>query len=256
MIAPMSQPIHFAKQASHARHRYSDLSRQPLYILVFLLPLVLLYEIALYSAEHNIQIKAHDHLVRFFEQFDMPPTKGLWLGGIAVLTILFLWHIFSGNRWKIEIRVIVFMAVESVLLAIPLLLLGAVLGGLAVAANGSSIEQLGLFERIAVSIGAGIYEELLFRMILIALVHTVVCNIFKRSDFAGLSLGVVVSAILFALYHDLPDVGSLHPMSLFFFGLAGVYLGILYVSRGFGIAAATHAAYDVVATTILASMTA
>ena len=43
------------------------------------------------------------------------------------------------------------------------------------------------------------------------------------------------------------------PLVLFFFFTAGIYLGFLYVIRGFGIAAATHAAYDVVATTLLAS---
>ncbi len=39
-----------------------------------------------------------------------------------------------------------------------------------------------------------------------------------------------------------------------FFFTAGVYLGFIYVIRGFGIAAATHAAYDVVATTLLVSL--
>ena len=67
-------------------------------------------------------------------------------------------------------------------------------------------------------------------------------------------MGVIVSAILFALYHDLPNAGSLSALSLFFFTVAGMYLGIIYVTRGFGIVAATHAAYDVVATTLLATL--
>ncbi|HIF14302.1 MAG TPA: CPBP family intramembrane metalloprotease, partial [Bacteroidetes bacterium] len=80
---------------------------------------------------------------------------------------------------------------------------------------------------------------------------TVICNVFKRSEVAGLTIGVVVSALLFALYHDLPDAGSMSALTLFFLFVAGLYLGFLYVIRGFGIAAATHAAYDVVATTLL-----
>jgi len=223
---------------------------------VFLLPLILFYEFALYSTNKNIQIKAHDHLVRFFEQFDMPPTRGLWLGGVAILTILFLWHIFTGNRWGIKLKVIAGMALESIAYAIPLLLFGAVLGGLAAAASASPIVGLNEFDKIAVSIGAGLYEELVFRMLLIAFVHTVVCNVFKQSNLAGITAGVLISAILFALYHDLPNAGSLSAITLFFFSIAGLYLGILYVSRGFGIAAATHAAYDVVATTLLATLAA
>ena len=119
-------------------------------------------------------------------------------------------------------------------------------------APNSGIGQLGLFEKVAVSIGAGLYEELVFRMLIIALIHTIVCNFLKLSEVVGLFSGVLVSAILFSLYHDLPDTGSLPPISLFFYGVAGIYLGILYVLRGFGITAAAHAIYDVVATTILA----
>ncbi len=250
----MAQPMRFAKQNNQAKLHYTELSRQPLYILVFLLPFVVFYEFALSSIGNSIQIKAHDHLVRFFEAFDMPPTQGLWLGGVAIVTILFLWHIFEGNRWTINIHVLFFMTLESIAYAIPLLLFGAVLGGMAAAASTSPLAELDIFDKIAISIGAGLYEELVFRMLLIALVHTIVCNLFKQSHLAGLTLGVIVSALVFALYHDMPNAGSLSAMTLFFYSIAGVYLGILYVSRGFGIAAATHAAYDVVATIMLATL--
>ncbi len=250
----MSQPIQFANQGSQSRQKYSELSRQPIYILVFLLPFIIFYEVALYSSGNQIQIKAHDHLVRFFEMFDMPPTKGLWLGGIAIITTLFIWHIFAGYRWKIKLRVITGMAIESVGFSLPLLLFGAVLGGYVVAGSPSNIHSFGIFEKIAISIGAGLYEELIFRMILILGIHTIVCNVFKRSDITGFGFGIVISAILFALYHDLPSAGSLSAITIFFFFIAGIYLGFLYVIRGFGIAAATHATYDVVATTLLASL--
>ncbi|MAI66997.1 MAG: hypothetical protein CMJ26_03860 [Phycisphaerae bacterium] len=250
----MAQPIRFAKQGSTTKLQYSELSRQPLYILVFLLPFIIFYEFALSSIGNTIQIKAHDHLVRFFEAFDMPPTQGLWLGGVAIITILFLWHIFDGNRWTIKLSVLFFMTIESIAYAIPLLLFGAVLGGMVVASNPSPIAELSEFNKIAISIGAGLYEELVFRMLLIALVHTVICNLFKQSNLTGLTIGVIASALLFALYHDMPSTGSLSALTLFFYSVAGVYLGILYICRGFGIAAATHAAYDVVATIMLATL--
>ena len=222
-------------------------------MLVFLFPLIMLYEVALYSrSKSNIQIKAHDHLVKFFELADMPPTQGLWLGGILIITILLIWHINTKNNWHIEYKYIALMGVESILTAIPLLGLGIIFGSMVATATQSPIGDLGLFEKVSVSIGAGLYEELVFRMLIIALIHTIVCNFLKLSDVIGLISGVVVSAVLFSLYHDLPDAGSLPAISLFFYGVAGIYLGILYVLRGFGITAAAHATYDVVATTILA----
>ena len=249
MLLPKS-----ARHASLHRAGYSELSREPLYMLVFLLPLIFFYEIALYSSTSHIQIKAHDHLVRFFELFDMPLTQGLWLGGIAIITTLFIWHISTGNKWGIKWKVIGGMTLETIGFTLPLVFFGAVLGGYA-AASSSPIGSLSVFDKIAVSFGAGLYEEFLFRMILIAAIHTLVCNVFKQSDAMGLGVGVLVSAILFALYHDLPNAGSLSPIVLLFFFGAGVYLGFLYVVRGFGIAAATHAAYDVVATILFVSST-
>lgn len=259
IIAYMAKPLIKLNPFSRGGMGYFDLSREPLYMLVFLLPLIVFYEVALYFAyidEHsnNIQIKAHDNLVRFLEYFDMPPTQGLGLGGIVIISILLLWHIINAQKWTIKFRVIVYMAIESVLLAIPLLIFGAFLGGLVASTNDSSIGNLMPYEKLAVSIGAGLYEELVFRMIIIGFVHTVLCGIFKQSDRSGIIVGVLVSAVIFALYHDLPDAGSLSALTLFFIFSAGVYLGILYVSRGFGIVAATHAAYDVVATIDLASI--
>ena len=255
----MPLPPRFSNQKNLRGPRYSELSREPLYMLAFLLPMIVFYEVALYSSRAHtsahIQIKAHDHLVKFFEMFDMPVTQGLWLGGIAIVTILFVWHVYNGNRWTIRWQIVGGMALESICFTVPLVLFGAVLGGYAAAASASSIGSLDMFDKIAVSFGAGLYEELLFRMLLIAGIHSVVCNVFKQSNVMGLGIGVFASALLFALYHDLPNAGTLSPIVLFFFFGAGVYLGLLYVIRGFGIAAATHAGYDVIATILLTSAT-
>jgi hypothetical protein len=55
------------------------------------------------------------------------------------------------------------------------------------------------------------------------------------------------------MYHDLPDFGTLSLGALLFFGFAGIYLSLIYVNRGFGVAAGTHAAYDLVVTILFAS---
>ena len=252
----MAQPLRLSNQGSPTRQRYTTLSQRPSYILAFLLPMIVYYEIALYTADKNIQIKAHDALVRFFERFDMPPTQGLFLGGIAIITILAIKHIMSKDRWSIEPRVIFGMAFESIILTLPLLAIGSVLAGITAAMNPSALQTLGLSERIAVSLGAGLYEEFLFRWLLITGVHTLVCNVFKQSNLAGITSGVIMSSITFAMYHDFPNFGTLGVVALLFYGIAGVYLSLIYVNRGFGIAAGTHAAYDIVATTLLASIAA
>jgi membrane protease YdiL (CAAX protease family) len=235
--------------------RYGDLSRQPLYILVFLLPLLLFYELALLrmrGSSGGVTIKAHAALVRFLEIADMPLTGGLWLGGIAVATILLLWHVFAGFPWRIRPRVPAIMAAESITFALPLLAIGSLLmGAIQPAASGSSVAELGMVNRIAISIGAGIYEELLFRMMIIGGVHSVLCSLLRQSERWGIGIAVGVSAVAFAWYHDLPSPGTMPALRLVFYGTAGLYLALIYVTRGFGIAAGAHAAYDIVATAMV-----
>ena len=113
----MPLPPRFSNQKNLRGLRYSELSREPLYMLAFLLPMIVFYEVALYSSyssKAHIQIKAHDHLLKFFEMFDMPVTQGLWLGGIAIVTILFFWHVYNGNRWAIRWQIVSGMALESI----------------------------------------------------------------------------------------------------------------------------------------------
>ena len=54
-------------------------------------------------------------------------------------------------------------------------------------------------------------------------------------------------------YHPLrgPD-GAIEGQRVVFFVGGGIYFGILYLRRGFGIAAATHALFDVAAAALVA----
>jgi hypothetical protein len=69
---------------------YPGLSRRPLQILVFLLPLVIAYEIGLAvvlrSSDGVLTNKAHEAILRFFEIFGLPATGGLYLGGAAIVS--------------------------------------------------------------------------------------------------------------------------------------------------------------------------
>jgi membrane protease YdiL (CAAX protease family) len=100
---------------------------------------------------------------------------------------------------------------------------------------------------IAISIGAGLYEELLFRMLLFFLVHTLVVDLLRFSSLIGTVLAIVLSAVLFALYH--PPVGpeaTYTSARAFFYIAAGLFFGLVYAVRGFGIVVAVHAFYDLV----------
>jgi membrane protease YdiL (CAAX protease family) len=59
-------------------------------------------------------------------------------------------------------------------------------------------------------------------------------------------LGLVASSLLFAAAHYVGPLGDAFDLYSFTFRtLAGMFFAILFVVRGFGIAAGTHALYDV-----------
>jgi hypothetical protein len=257
-----SSPRSAARPAATIQH-YLDTSRRPLQILAFLLPLVILYEIGLallLRSEHGVLTnKAHETLLKFFAAFGVAPSSGFYLGGIAVIVVLLVWHLLARDPWRIDWRGLWVMAGESLILSLPLIALGQIIMRLlaahlasAPAGGAATLEGLNLWSRISISIGAGLYEELMFRMLLIAVIHTLLVDVGKASTRIGAGVAVVVAAAAFAAYHPLdgPD-GSMSTQRLLFFFLAGLYFGAVYVVRGFGIVVAVHALYDILTVSLL-----
>ncbi len=237
---------------------YARLSTRPLHVLVFLLPLIVVYEIgsALYLADsgHGLveTIAAHKTLARFFEAFG----SATWfLPGIALVVVLVTWHVLERDRWHVQPGVLAGMLIESFLWTLPLLVFGVLLksGDAArpamdvTSGAGGPLAQLGWQAKITLSIGAGLYEELLFRLILIAAAHFVLVDLLRLRNVTGGILAAVISAAAFTLYHDLSGPGGGVDLQLaFFYAAAGLYFASVFVLRGFGIVVAVHAIYDVV----------
>lgn len=233
----------------------------PLHILVFLLPLLLVYELGalLYLSGGDgppKNIAAWSMLARFFEMFG---AFGFHLPAALLVTVLLLWHVLLRDPWRVRPLVLVGMAMEACLWTVPLtillIVLQSVLGGegtpaaarvMAQAGDSGTLRDLPWQARLTISAGAGLYEELLFRMIAITALHAVLVDVLRLSDRVGGAIAVVVSAGAFAAYH-LPPGGTgvgLGWLSPYF--VAGVYFGALYLVRGFGLVVGVHFLYDVV----------
>ena len=96
------------------------------------------------------------------------------------------------------------------------------------------------------SVGAGIYEELLFRVVLVAALAWIGHAVLGwRASVAG-AWATVLGAILFSAAHYIGPYGDRLTLYSFVFRMiAGVFFSALYLMRGFGITAWTHALYDV-----------
>ena len=62
----------------------------------------------------------------------------------------------------------------------------------------------------------------------------------------GTAVAVVISALLFALFHHVgPGAPPIELRVFWFRASAGLLLGGLFVTRGFGVCVCTHTAYDI-----------
>jgi hypothetical protein len=94
-------------------------------------------------------------------------------------------------------------------------------------------------------LGAGVYEEALFRLTLIPVFFGTL-RLLQMPTVLASSLAVTASALLFSVAHHAGNPGETFVWFAFIFRwLAGVYFAWVFVVRGFGVAVGTHCAYDV-----------
>ena len=224
----------------------------PRYSLLFALPLLVLYETlaaALDPAGVLVRNGA-DVLLRGLVTVVAGSRGGVVFGALLIGGSLFLVGRDLHRRRDLRPAVFGGMLAESVLLALAFgvvvsvvtsQLLGSV-GALALNLAGS----LDWWTQLMVSLGAGLYEELLFRVLLAGGLAWVGRTAFGwRPAVAGV-VSVLVSALVFSAFHYVGPYGDRLELTSFAFrAVAGVFFSALYVTRGFGITAWTHALYDV-----------
>jgi hypothetical protein len=94
-------------------------------------------------------------------------------------------------------------------------------------------------------IGAGIYEEVLFRLGLFSILFFLLRAV-RIPAIAAFLLASGAAAMAFAAAHHLGPQGEAFDSVRFLFRvLAGLYFTVLYCLRGFGIAAGAHAGYGI-----------
>ncbi|UCD74175.1 MAG: CPBP family intramembrane metalloprotease [Phycisphaerales bacterium] len=252
------------RSAEPERLSYWEGARKPLQILTFLAPLIIVFELALllWTSEDSFSNEARDMLLRFFDVFGITPAVGLHLGGLSLVVVLLVWHVLARDPWRIDAGGVGLMVVESIALAVPLIVLCQLVNQIvgdaqfALTVPTQAREPWSGYDtptRLLLSVGAGLYEELMFRMLLIAVVHTLLVDAAKIPNLPGAVVAVIVAAVAFTWYHQpVIAAGDRQLAHVAFYALAGVYFGALFLVRGFGIVVAVHAAYDMIVLTLLA----
>ncbi len=222
--------------------------RRPIYALALVIPMTLVYELGLSTtrvkvgAEH-IQIRnAADMFLQLLVR-KLGLTGFLITGAIIIATLL-LWQLTRGESWHLKTGYVVGMVFESLAYALVLIFIFVWTGN--VLANTSGAPELTLTGQLVLSVGAGVYEEFVFRLLLIWTLSFLLQLATGTSSEGAWMLAAVVSAVVFALAHHVGPLGEAFTWLNFLLRvIAGLFFAALLALRGFGIAAASHALYDV-----------
>jgi membrane protease YdiL (CAAX protease family) len=191
--------------------------------------------------------------------FNLLGVAGSLMPGVAMATVLIVWHVMRRDPWVIDAKTLGGMLAESAAWTLPLLVLAATVQHAASTLTaslppGQSVHgliplvhestrrllELPVATRLTIAIGAGLYEEMLFRLVGLALLHFILADLIALPQKWATVGAIVLSALAFAAYHQ-----PTHASEWATYVLSGVYLGTVYGMRGFGIVVGTHALYDV-----------
>ncbi|MCI0341429.1 MAG: CPBP family intramembrane metalloprotease [Planctomycetales bacterium] len=221
---------------------------------LFVLPLLLAYELGVVWTRSDV-VNGASALLRATLHALAPAGYGLAAFNAAVVIAVFAAVVHTWEREKPVWRPGLYLAMglESAVDALALLLLLVNVPRVPMAAGAGPPED-GLLLGIVLSLGAGVYEEIFFRLLLLGGVLWGLKRIFGLSERPATTIALVFSALLFSLFHHLGPLGEpLRPQVLAIRTVAGLFLGTLYLSRGLGIAVGAHALYDVAVTLVHAA---
>ena len=288
-----SQWLNFEKNS------YLERTGRPIYAIAFLLPFIALYELGTFWINTDLLNQSEVRVVAFVwlqEALKYLNFNGRWAWTappLVVFAILLGLQLASRKPWSLSPRDLMPMFIECVLLAIPLIVLSLVCNSHSAAPMPESPNQAAmlaipppvigspgdhlialqqtttdeffhehnLWANMVTALGAGIYEELIFRLVLMVVLMMIFQDALGFSHKQAIICSVLISAALFSAHHHIViihgQVGQTTAFSWAAFSfrmIAGIYFAVLFALRGFGITAGTHALYDILATFLNATL--
>jgi len=238
---------------------YWAASRAPRYSLVFALPLFLLYEglaaaLAGTPGAAGVRNAADVALKTPFLLFSGARGSLAFFATVIAIFIFFVARDLTRTRDKLLPRTFALMFGESAVLA---LLLGIVVGtitqrllgglaSLAAQSGAGGLESMGVGTRLMLALGAGLYEEILFRVLLVGGIAAGLAWLLGGRTWLTGAIAAVAGALIFSAFHYVGEYGDRFTLASFTYrAIAGLAFSALYLTRGFGITAWTHALYDI-----------
>jgi membrane protease YdiL (CAAX protease family) len=217
--------------------------------LVLVFPLLLIYQVGVLFTLP--MLNGADFLTIFLFQ-NLGLSTAAYLGYTALVAVAFAIGVAVLRRkQRFDPKVVGPVLIESSIYALTMgsliiLVMTQVFGISPRLAGGGGVGEQGFVTRIVMSIGAGVYEETVFRLALLTGITALLEKGVGLGRWVALTVALVISSLLFSAMHHIPPYGDPLRLGVFTFRfLAGICFGVLYWLRGFAVAVYTHAIYDV-----------
>lgn len=258
----MPDPVVEPQERAGSWRAYHRVTRTATYSFLIALPLLVLYEglILLFNQGQTMQVRisAEVWMKWIFSLFGAAGVHVL--AGVVLVVGLVIFYVERRKNVPLHPRYFGWMIAESAVYAVLLALLVSTMVGMifamapttAPAAMAPQMAGGGIGMQLALSIGAGLYEELLFRVLLVGGLYLGLKSVFPETTRYAYIIAALVGALLFSAVHYIGALGDTFTLASFTFRfLFGLALNVVFLVRGFGVAAWTHALYDVMIVTSL-----
>ena len=224
---------------------YWKVTKNIYYSLMFIFPMLFLYEIMCWiqfagkSAEirNGADVFLRQLIMGFFKHSES-------IYGLLLIIVFFGIMFFNRNvvkKGRLKFTFLLYMLAESLLWSLGFLILMSISEKITL----SILERNIIPEQFYLAIGAGIWEELLFRVGALGLCLSLLTKIIKYSGIFSAFIAILFAAVLFSLFHYIGPFGDIFTYKSFYIRTwAGIFLGFLYLFRGLGITVYTHIFYD------------
>lgn len=234
---------------------YFEQSSDLLNSLVLVIPLVLIYQAGLLATNGQVLNGVDFVTVALVQRWGL--TGLLVFNGLVIVAGIIGVVVLQKKR-RFDPRIAVPIAIESTVYAFLLgIVITQVLAKIGVkpphmaiegwSALAAGAQEAGVLARVCMAVGAGVNEELVFRLGLVPALAGLASHVLPKRH--ALIVAILASSLLFSLAHYLGEPFLVYTFLYRF--LAGVLFCALFALRGFAVAVYTHAIYDVLVMVVL-----